>query len=65
MIYDNIIRLVEQKNLTIHALEERAGLSNGTVRKWRRLKHSPRLENVVAVAKVLGVSINELYKAGT
>lgn len=60
MVYENIESLCQRKGLTICALEKKAGLSNGTVGKWRTA--SPRLKNLERVAKVLGVSVNRLLR---
>lgn len=65
MIYDNIVEIISKKNLTIHALEMKAGLSNGTIRKWNSPDANPTLDNLKAVAKVLDVSVNKLLKGAT
>lgn len=62
MIYDNVVELMIKKNMTIFELEREAGLANGTVRKWKDLTNSPKLESVMAVAKVLGVTVNRLLR---
>nr|DAS92084.1 MAG TPA: helix-turn-helix domain protein [Caudoviricetes sp.] len=59
-IYDNIVYLANLKNLTIKDLEFRAGISNGSIRRWNDI--DPGISKVKAVANVLGVSIeNILY----
>ena len=60
MIYDNVVELMIEKNMTIFELERKAGLANGTVRKWKDSTNSPKIESVMAVAKVLGVTVNRL-----
>lgn len=62
MIYDNVVELMIKKNMTIFELEREAGLANGTVRKWRDSTSSPKIESVMAVAKVLGVTVNRLLR---
>ena len=62
VIYDNVVELMIKKNMTIFELEREAGLANGTVRKWKDLTNSPKLESVMAVAKVLGVTVNRLLR---
>lgn len=60
MIFDNIKRITDAKNISIRTLETEAGLANGTVGKWRT--SNPTIDNLVAVAKVLGVALTELLK---
>lgn len=62
MIYDNVVELMIKKNMTIFELERKAGLANGTVRKWNGSTNSPKIESVMAVAKVLGVTANRLLR---
>ena len=63
MIYDNVVEIAVKKNLTIHAVEVKAGLANGTVRKWNTPDANPQMNNLAAVAAVLGVSVNRLLKS--
>ena len=60
MIYDNVKILCEKQNLTIMALEQRAGLANGTIGGWRNSK--PMAESLLKVSQVLGVSMEELMR---
>ena len=60
MIFDNIKRITDAKNISIRTLEAEAGLANGTVGKWRT--SNPTIDNLMAVAKVLGVALTELLK---
>ena len=47
--------------LSIREVEKRAGLENGAISKWTGTT-SPRLENALNVASVLGVDVKELTK---
>lgn len=58
MIYENIKAIAEKKGYSIASLEKAAGLSNGTIGKWRT--SSPNVNNLIPVAKVLKVSLNTL-----
>lgn len=62
MIYDNIVEICAKKDLTIRALEVKTGLANGTIRKWNSPDANPQLNNLTAVANVLGVSVNRLLR---
>ena len=58
LVYEKIKKLADEQGISIYALEKKAGLSNGTISKWRT--SSPTIENLQAVASALGVSVNEL-----
>lgn len=60
MLFENVSRLCAEKRMTISALEKAAGLGNGTIRLWR--DSSPKVNNLAAVAAVLGTTIDELLK---
>lgn len=60
MIFENVKEIGRKKGLTIMEIEKRAGFSNGTIGKWQ--KSSPRVENVIKVSEVLGVSVSRLMK---
>lgn len=60
MVYDNIKTLAAKKNMTIHAVEVKAGLSNNSIGKWKTC--NPTVKNLVKVAKVLEVSVESLLK---
>jgi len=60
VIYDNVKIFCEQQNLTIMALEQKAGLANGTIGGWRNSK--PMAESLLKVSQVLGVPMEKLMK---
>lgn len=60
IILERIKALCAEQGLTIHSLEEKAGLSNGVVDNWETA--SPNLSSIKAVAEVLHVSIDELVQ---
>ena len=57
-IYENVARYARECGLSIDAVEKAAGLSNGTIGKWRI--YTPRVDRLLKVAKVLNVDINDL-----
>lgn len=59
-IYGNILRLCYEKSITIQQLEKEAGISNGSVSKWK--KSSPNIFSLKAVADVLNVKVDKLLK---
>ena len=50
-----------KKNISISALEKKAGLGNGTIGKWRDSK--PNVETLSKVADALNVSLSRLMKS--
>lgn len=57
-LYDKINELAKANSWSIKAVERLAGLSEGSIGKWR--KHSPSLTNVQKVARVFKMSVSEL-----
>ena len=57
-LYTNIQRLCEKKHISIAALERKAGIGNGVIRKWNVA--SPTLRTLIAVAACLNVTLDEL-----
>lgn len=57
-IVDRIQALVNEKGLSIAALERNTGLSNGIIKKWK--KQSPSCDKVITIANYLNVSIEYL-----
>ena len=62
MIYENIKDLCKSKNMSVSAVEEKAGLGNGTISKWKSDGASPTINSLCAVANVLEVEVTKLLK---
>lgn len=58
MLYDKIKAECAKRKISIRALEEEVGLSNGVISKWNTA--SPTLENAKKIADYLGVTVDEL-----
>ncbi len=56
MLFENVKALAEKNGMSIGKLEKAAGLSNGSISKWK--VSSPKLDSVMAVAKVLKVKVD-------
>ena len=56
----NILDKCQEKKITIAELERQAGLKQRTIYKWDESK--PSVEKVLAVANVLGATVEELSK---
>lgn len=61
MLCGRIREICEDKGMSIRSLERKANLSNGAISKWEN--SSPSVDNVKAVADVLGVKVDELLAA--
>lgn len=59
-LYGNVLRLCYGKNMTIQQLEKEAGLSNGSIGKWK--KSSPNIYSLMAVAKYLNITVEKLLE---
>ena len=50
--------LAARQKLTISEVERRGGMKAGTIRRWD--KHTPRSDNLAAVASILGTTVEYL-----
>lgn len=57
-IVDRTQALVDEKGLSIAALERNTGLSNGIIKKWKKQSHS--CDRVITIANYLNTSIEYL-----
>lgn len=60
MISQNIRSLREHEGFTQESLAEQLGVARQTVAKWESGEATPDLDNVCALAKLFGVSIDDL-----
>ena len=60
MIYDKIKEFCRKKGVSVNSVEKAACLSNGAISKWN--ESSPTVDKIHAVAKVLGVKVEELLE---
>ena len=59
-IYDNVSEIAKRKKISIAEIEKRAGLGNGVIGQWRTAY--PHVNSLMAVAKVLSVTVNRLIE---
>ena len=57
-IYNNIKKIANEKKISISNLEKGAGISNGSIGKWKH--SSPKISTLKAVTDVLGVSLIDI-----
>ena len=58
MLVDNIRNLCKERGISISALERASKLGNGTISRWD--ESSPRVDNLLSVAKCLDVTLDEI-----
>lgn len=58
MVFDRVLRLCEERNITISRLEKECGFGNATIRGWA--KSDPRVSSVQTVANYFGITVDEL-----
>lgn len=58
MLYEKVVTLCRNNNLTIAKLERECKIGNGTVRGWK--KSSPSIENLKKVADYFNITVDEL-----
>ena len=57
---DRLIELRKQNRLSQEALAEKLGLSRQAISKWERGESSPDTDNLIALAELYGISLDEL-----
>lgn len=60
IIYERILKLIEEQKTSKAKVEAACGLGNGTIESWK--DGNPTISKLEAVANVLGVSIEELVR---
>ncbi len=57
---NRLVELRKQNKLSQEALAEKLGLSRQSISKWERAEASPDTDNLIALAEVYGMSLDEL-----
>ena len=57
-VYERIIELCEEKDISQRRLQEEVGMSTGTISKWK--KQTPRIDKLQKVADYFNVDVNYL-----
>ncbi len=60
MVYENVKKICDEKGISISQLEKDAGLSVGSIVKWKNC--IPKADSLQAVAKVLKVKMEKLLQ---
>ena len=59
-IANRLVELRKEKGFSQEALAEKLGISRQAVSKWERAESSPDTSNLITLAKLYGVSLDEL-----
>lgn len=59
-IADRLVKLRKQKGLSQEELADKLGLSRQAVSKWERAEASPDTDNLICLAKLYGISLDQL-----
>ena len=57
---DRLVKLRKENKLSQEALAEKLGLSRQAISKWERAEASPDTDNLIALAELYGISLDEL-----
>ena len=57
---DRLVELRKEHKLSQEALAEKLGLSRQSISKWERAEASPDTDNLIALAEVYGITLDEL-----
>lgn len=57
---DRLVELRKQHKLSQEALAEKLGLSRQSISKWERAEASPDTDNLIALAEVYGITLDQL-----
>ena len=61
-IANRLVNLRKSNNLSQEALAEKLGISRQAVSKWERAEASPDTDNLILLARLYGVSLDELLQ---
>ena len=64
-IANKLVTLRKQMGLSQEELAERIGVSRQAVSKWERSESSPDTDNLIALSKIYGISIDEMLDPET
>ena len=59
-IANRLVELRKKNNLSQEELADKLGLSRQAVSKWERAEASPDTDNLICLAKIYGVSLDDL-----
>lgn len=64
MVYKNVVKYCNDKEISVSAFEKMCGIGNGTVRLWENDNSKPTLSTLEKMQKSTGISISDWLKEG-
>ena len=61
-IANRLVKLRKEKKLSQEALANELGISRQAVSKWERAEASPDTDNLILLAELYGISLDDLLK---
>lgn len=59
MVYNNVIEYCSKNNMSISAFEEKCGLSNGLVGKWKEKGYEPSVSTLQKIESATKIPIKK------
>lgn len=57
---ENVKKYADKKNIPIYKLEEKMGISKGSISKWNEIR--PSIDKVALASRILDISIDQLLE---
>lgn len=61
-MYQNYVKLRDERNLTDYAVAKDTGVPRSTFTDWKRGRCTPKVEKLMKLADYFGVSIDDLVR---
>lgn len=62
MVYQNVINYCNENNISIMAFEQKCGLPNGLVGKWKDKNFEPSISTLQKIVSATNIPIEEWVK---
>lgn len=62
-MYDIYAKLRDARSMTDYSVAKETGISTVTLSAWKNGKYTPKVDKLVKIAKLFGVTIDELLEA--
>ena len=62
MVYGNVVEYCKKNNISIMEFEQKCGLSNGLVGKWKDNNYEPSISTLQKITTATGIPIEEWLK---
>lgn len=62
MVYNKVIEYCNKNNLSICAFEQKCGIGNGTVAKWKEKNYEPSIPTLQKIVNATKIPIEEWLK---